>query len=587
MMPLDTKWCDDFVRLDPVKRRVLDGDEAWDPPIRLSSGRNMFASFQLSVGPIKKSSTVTVKAAALKGPRGTSISPSQFDIYVQWYHNLNDKWWPEICVPQRITGGSTPDFRKKNMIPEDGYAGFWVDLFVPDNTRPGEYQGEVKVKVGNNTMAVPVQLTVLKGRIGPDTCIDVSANNYADGISKGWPELWNDPDHLKTAMYQRCEKGVFRTAHDHRMFLHYLPYGHSGNVRATFAPPLEGEGPNRHVKSWAMFDRRFGSYLDGSAFKGTRRGAVPVKRFYTPLNLCWPSDFVKFGQPGYEAEWRAVGKDMVDHFREKGWTKTSFDMFLNQKQRFRFFPWDVEEVRFPEDNDVHRYFAKLWQGTFDRKSTGKVRFDYTLGTTWLFEDDIRSDLTDFIDVFIGGGHDMARSHDLLPQLKKKNRQLWGCLHSGNIVRSTRAAAYPPLMIWMTGTHGYMPRWCTMGSWGSEAWGSNISEGGAATFMYCGSHLGTEETFASVRMKVQRNSIQMIDSFDAGASRLKSGKPAVKRRINRILGIGNQDWFPSRAFDPDDTDRFTEEPPLAGWEKFSTEQNRKLRQLAIEVVSGGK
>ncbi len=587
MMPLNTKWCDDFVRLDPVRRRVLDGDGAWDPPVCLSSARNMFASFQLSVGPLKKDTTVTVEAKALKGKRGAAINPSQYDVYVQWYHNLNNKWWPEICVPQRIAGGSTPEFRKKNQLPETGYAGFWVDLFVPADARAGEYEGEIEVKVGKDLIQVPVQLTVLKGRIGAESCIDVSANNYADRISTGWPELRNDPNHLKTAKYQRCEKGVFRTAHEHRMFLHYLSYGHSGYVHPTFAPPLEGEGENRHVKSWALFDRRFGSYLDGSAFKGTRRGAVPVKRFYTPLNLCWPSDFLKFGQPGYEVEWRAVGKDMVDHFREKGWTKTSFDMFLNHKQRFRFFPWDLEEVRFPEDNNALRYFAKIWQGTFDRKSTGKVRFDYTLGTTWLFEDDIRSDLTDFIDVFIASGNDMARAHDVHPQLEKKNCQIWACLHSGSIVGSTRACAYPPLMIWMTDAHGYMPRWCTMASWGSEAWGNKITEDGAATFMYCGSHLGTEETFASVRMKVQRNSIQMVDCFDVGSKQLKSGKRAVKKRINNALGINNQDWFPSRKFDAEDTERFTEEPPLAGWQKFSTEQNRKLRQLAVEVVSGGK
>ena len=111
---------------------------------------------------------------------------------------------------------------------------------------------------------------------------------------------------------------------------------------------------------------------------------------------------MKFDQPGYEAEWRAVGKQMVDHFREKKWTHTHFDMFLNHKQRYRFFPWDCEEVKYLHDNDLQRRFRKLWEGTFDRKSTKPVKFDYTLGTTWVYANDIHSDLSEFIDVYIAG-----------------------------------------------------------------------------------------------------------------------------------------------------------------------------------------
>ncbi len=579
-------WGDDFTRLDPVRRRALDGGKAEKPPIRLRAGRNMHVSFQLSVGPVGKDQAVRVVPGTLTGEKKAALAVGQSDVYVEWYREVEGAWYPEICVPQALTGGSTPAFRKLNGVPGAQYAGFWVDLFVPASARPGAYAGDFTVQLGKESFSVPVTLDVAAVTLGHESCLDFSMNNYADGISKGWPDLWNDPNHLNTAKYRRIEKGVFRTAHEHRGFLHYLPYGHSGDVRKTFAPPLAGEGHRRHVTSWTDWDRHFGGYLDGSAFKGTRRGPHPVKRFWLPLNLCWPSDFLKFGQPGYKAEWHAVGKHMVDHVKEKGWTKTSFDMFPNHKQRFMFFPWDAEEARFVEDNELQYYLRTLWEGTFDRKSTAPARFDYTLGTTWLFDQDVRSDLTEFIDVFIGGSMDVAYARSEVPRLLKKKRQLWPCLNSGNIVQSARAAAFPPLMVWMQDATGYMPYWSTMGGWGNSGWRDGTDKGSLA-FLYCGAILGSEETFASVRLKTQRNMLQAVDMFQMAADKGKGGKSAVKRTINRTLGIPADGWDPSRKPADDDTDRFTEEPPLAGWQQFEVEQYRTVKNLAITLASGGK
>jgi hypothetical protein len=276
---------------------------------------------------------------------------------------------------------------------------------------------------------------------------------------------------------------------------------------------------------------------------------------------------------------------MASHFKDKGWTRTSFDMFPNHKQRFRFFPWDAEEARFVGDNDLHRYLAKLWKGTFDHATTRPVRFDYTLGTTWLFGSDIKSDLVDFIDVFIGGGGDLREYHQEMARLHKRGRQVWPCLSSGATADATRAAAFPPLMVWMLDGDGYMPRWLSMDGWGEKAWRGQAAEKGASSFLYCGALLGSEETCASLRLKVQRNALQMVDALQVAADRI--GKPAVRKRVNRELGIPDTGWLPTRKPDPGDTARFTEEPPLAGWQQFSAEDNRRVRALATQLAAGGK
>jgi len=592
-MSVDVVWCDEFVRLDPLDGSVIDGDgqKPCAPPVRLVSGRNEFASFQLCVGPLKRDAAVSVKGGALKGKGKAGLSSRQYDVFVEWYQPYDGVWYPEVCVPERIVGGSTPDLRGRNGVRGQKYVGFWIDLFVPADAKPGDYSGRVTVAVDDDRVKVPVELSVSKASIPADCCLDVSMNNYATVVSRGWPEIGTDAKGLRSAKNLRCERGVFRTAHDHRMFFHYLPYGHSGYVPPTFAPPLEGEGPNKRVTSWADWDAHWGPYFDGRAFRGTRRGAVPVKRFYLPLNLCWPADFIKYGQPGYEAEWRAVGKQMVEHFRKKGWTKTRFDMFLNHKQRFRYFPWDTEEVRFLEDNDNHRYFRMLWEGTYDRKSTKPVTFDYTLGTTWTYGRDIKSDLAEFIDVYIAGTAGITWDFDWLPKLHANGRQVWSCTNSGSIPVSPRAPAFVPLQMWMLDIDGYMPRWCTTGGFGPKAV-YGLADAGATTFLYSGAAFGSEETFASLRMKVQRNMLQTVDELQVAADRTRGGKRAIQKKVDKLLGIPHVSWLTRKPKYvekklPKDwigADFATEEPPVAGWEKFSTEQFRALKALAARLAA---
>ena len=69
-MSLTVLWCDDWVRLDPFEGAAIDGDNQAPeaPPVRLLTGRNMAASFQLLVGPLKRNTAVTVSPGKLSGP---------------------------------------------------------------------------------------------------------------------------------------------------------------------------------------------------------------------------------------------------------------------------------------------------------------------------------------------------------------------------------------------------------------------------------------------------------------------------------------------------------------------------------------
>ncbi|MBA4388556.1 MAG: hypothetical protein C0404_11280 [Verrucomicrobia bacterium] len=591
-MTLKVSWCDEFVRANPLDGSVIDGDgQAMSGSrVRLASGRNEFASFQLLAGPVEKGDQVFVVPSDLKGSGGEVLSAGQFDVFVAWYLPFKETWYPEALLPQEMVGGSTEEFRAKNAVKGQQFAGFWVDVFVPVGTAPGAYSGGVTVKCGSKSVKLPVSLTVHAASIPDECCMDVSLNNYADAISMGWKDFAKDPNHMLTKKYLAAERGVWKAAHEHRMFFHYIPYTHGGYVFPGYVPETVGEGPKKKIKSWKAWDEHFGPYFDGSAFKGTRRGPVPVKRFYMPFNLAWPADFVKFGQPGYEAEWRAVGKQIVDHFKAKGWTKTKFDFFLNHKQRFRFFPWDGEETRFVEDNDLHRYFRKLWEGTYDRKSTLPVTFDYTLGTTWTYGIDIKSDFKEFIDVYIAGTFGPMWWPEETPKLHELGRQIWSCTHSGEMTCSTRAAAFTPVQMWMRDNDGFMPVWWSLGQWSGNPW-RGIWTGGD-NYFYPGSEFNCTDTFPSLRLKVMRNALQMMDKFQLAAGKSAGGKDSVKAEINATLGCGDGDWFNKRPEFADKklpmhweaADWATEEPTAVGWQKASTERYRKLRALSLKLAS---
>ena len=337
---------------------------------------------------------------------------------------------------------------------------------------------------------------------------------------------------------------------------------------------LAGTGARKRVVDWRGFDRHFGPYLDGTAFSGTRRGPMPVPRFWLPLNLTWPADFTLFGTPGYEAEWRAVGRQIVEHFRRKGWTKTVFDFFLNHKQRYRFFPWDCEEVRFPADNSIHYTFRDLWRGTYDWPSTKPVRFAYTLGITWLYGIDTVSPMRDFVDVWIGSPGGEAEYHHQTPEIQARGQQIWMCGSFPAIPEPLLSVDWWPLTTWMRGVDGLMA-WLTLG-WGSDPFVAPPREG-ATCYLYPGARFGLEEPVASLRLKVLRNAMQTVERLEAAAAVI--GAAAVRQRVCEAMGLAGLEALLTCRPDRDRSP--------GRWGRLSARHWRRLEELTARLLADSR
>ena len=110
-------------------------------------------------------------------------------------------------------------------------------------------------------------------------------NNYADNISPSYPYLASNPDRYRDGSYLAVERQFYTLAREHRCLFQNLNYLHSGKPVESFAPELTGSGKTICVKDWSLFDEHFGPYLDGSAFKDSRRGAMPIEFMFTPITI--------------------------------------------------------------------------------------------------------------------------------------------------------------------------------------------------------------------------------------------------------------------------------------------------------------
>ena len=152
----------------------------------------------------------------------------------------------------------------------------------------------------------------------------------------------------------------------------------------VYGYPVQGVGRNARIVSFDGFDQRFGPLLDGRI--GKYRTPPPL--FTLPFNLNYPytmrSDPARqFGWepfkttipdgPGREPRlaeledtWRAIGQQTLAHMAEKGWTRTAFEIYNNQKANSNNrSPWSLDEPVEGSDYRALRYLFTLARWAFE------------------------------------------------------------------------------------------------------------------------------------------------------------------------------------------------------------------------------
>ena len=433
------------------------------------------------------------------------IGQEGFSVFYEWFHQFDGKLIPDMLVPWEHAGeiGLTAKTREYYT---SRYTAFWVDCFIPKTIEAGAYTGTVYVDCGGDAIAIPYAVTVHKATLCDEALIHTDCNNYADAMTRIFPEvLANNEKRFEDGSYFKIESQFYKMTHDHRALFHYLPYTHSGFNYISFAPKLAGEGKTIHVSDWSLYDEHMGPYFDGSAFKGTARGEIPVPFAYLPFCFDWPSSYEKWGTEGYKIENRRILLDFLRHFEEKGWTKTVFEIFSNHKKRYRFFPYDGDETRHEHDEEFFYIFDDIFT---DLLNQSNVQVVIRTDSSWSFHKQYNSRMSEIIKMWTVGGGLILHVPESFQYMKEQGNILWA--YGGLPQLNDRLVAlYEWPIRCLQNEIGGILYWNTTGI-GPEPLVCPTS-GGGETFYYPTCGLGLPGgLFPSLRLKFNRNTMQLVD-----------------------------------------------------------------------------
>jgi len=318
---------DDAVKMSPDGKifSLIDLGEyaasnpVWDgKSIKLSGAKAETVAFQVMVGAGKGPlSAVSVQVSDLKGAGGT-IPAAKIALFREWYVKVTRPStspafsaglgeYPDALIPADVAKFGLPI-----DVAAEKIQGIWVDVAIPRDAKAGPYKGTVTVTAKGQPLA-RLELTLnvygfaipaerhLRWRIGYSGFEDV-AQHYGINASRDCGKESEEFRKMEEDLYKMCWEG-------HR----FVPTTHYNTPR----PETTGRGAEMKIQ-WASFDRRFGKYLDGSAFEDK----TPINIFSLPVNVDagWPTggrtpDLARLDTQVLDSVIRQIAK----HWDEKGW----------------------------------------------------------------------------------------------------------------------------------------------------------------------------------------------------------------------------------------------------------------------------
>ena len=159
-----------------TKRVLRDEPAGTAASVELQAARNEWESFQILLRSDVPVKAVNLKGGDLIGPAGIIRCAENARLYRQHQLELtvgtsrNDAfkpgWYPDPLIPFRhpLTRKPLSQARLKAVpfdLPAGQTHGFWVDVYVPADARPGLYRGTYRVTAeGEKAVEIPVMLNV-------------------------------------------------------------------------------------------------------------------------------------------------------------------------------------------------------------------------------------------------------------------------------------------------------------------------------------------------------------------------------------------------------------------------------------------
>lgn len=501
---------------------------AWDGhAITLEGARRETVAFQVMVqSGARALETVSVQVSGLRCDQGT-LGAEQFALYREWYLPVTVKStspggsaglgeYPDALIPASAPGWGLPI-----DVAPGRTQGIWVDLAIPAEARSGTCRGALVVSAAERTVArFDLTLTV------HDFAIPVERHlRWRIGYS-GWEAV---PEHFKiaegSAEWLRLEQDLYRLIWEgHRV----APTTHYHNLR----PEAHGAGEALTI-DWTSFDRRFGRYLDGSAFADRQ----PINVFSLPLNPArgWPSGVPADPSKVDAATLAAAARLTARHWDEKGWRLAD---------AFAYVADEPEPSRYPS---IRKACAAIHRG------------DPRIRTSVAFYTDFSRNARRLVAEFAGlvTMWDIAGDHLFVPALRglQAAGDTVGFYQGGEPFQGGEALDNDGLALttwpWIAWRYGLdtlflynMTEWDyarlerAKVAWAGgkrEIWENPLNQSwptnGQGVLIYPGQYVGIEGVVASIRLKQVRRGMQDFEYLWLAAQRgHRAQADAICRRV---------------------------------------------------------
>lgn len=309
-------------------------------PLKIFSARNEWESFQVAVSAVKKLEDIQVGVTSFTNEEGKEIAhPTVYrEHYYEVKNTANQQYGhlglvPDALVPIINPADGKPTAGKyggKNVSIESGdIESFWIDLFIPEDTKSGLYTSNVTVSAKG---ADPVKLQVV-----------LEVFDFALAKVKHLAPCFETST---SAAYQMHGKKLnsgpeLGYRYDEELHKHYINSWSPGGGWGYGLNGLILKVNNGKLKlDWSRFDEVVEGRMDGTAYKDK----VPAQCLFAPY--WYPMTTTKYvdDKPIYRSH-RAVKKNyesldeelfkqyviaVRDHFRDKGWLDRSYFFYFDE-----------------------------------------------------------------------------------------------------------------------------------------------------------------------------------------------------------------------------------------------------------------
>jgi Glycoside hydrolase 123, catalytic domain/Glycoside hydrolase 123 N-terminal domain len=325
-------------------------------PARLYASRNEFESFQaIFRAEGQNIQNADIEMSDLKSPDGGGISKANITVYFERYLDLPQPSsvegaageWPDALIP-RVDRYAK---EKRNAFPFHLTSGrnqpIWVEIYVPPQTPPGNYDGKVSFQINGKIEAIiPLSLKVWNFTLPSTPSFPTTFGfNGLTAVRQHFGKYTTDADVKRfTALYRKA-------ALWHRISLH----------GGSMIPPSFSFTGDQIEVDWTDYDSEVAPFLDGHAIPsgeplyGAQATTICMR---TPPTLSNDEQKVLY--------WKAV----AIHFRDKGWFSRLFNYLLDEPK-----PEDFDDI-LHEAQLVHKADSQIrnlvtaplhkeWSGAID------------------------------------------------------------------------------------------------------------------------------------------------------------------------------------------------------------------------------